>query len=256
MELIQGKMLQYLKYEHDFVNLSYFSKEHLKENMAFRSTCKEEAEKKRQTKANATLSKQSADEIINIKACISAFWKGYMYGQDIPLSVEYGATMEKENNILSKMYSVMQHQTGYDAWLFQSGHWDLRDISVDLYMDHLELFFKLLAAFRDRHPDVVMVWSGVPPYSYQRARGAPGSQDSRSADKERCESINLSNHQNFINVAIDFIAELDQWYRVVSSTVSFTVSVTVSSFQSISTSVFVYPQYLYTVLHNLCDVMW
>ena len=134
VELIQGKMLQYLKYEHDFVNLSYFSKEHLKENMAFRSTCKEEAEKKRQTKANATLSKQSADEIINIKACISAFWKGYIYGQDIPLSVEYGATMEKENNILSKMYSVMQHQTGYDAWLFQSGHWDLRDISVDLYV--------------------------------------------------------------------------------------------------------------------------
>ena len=77
-------------------------------------------------------------------------------------------------------YDDVQQYKGYNVWLFQSGHWDLRDIHVDLYMDNLELAFKRLAAFRDRNPEVLVVWSGVPPYAYQR-----GKLGDKAEDKER-----------------------------------------------------------------------
>lgn len=55
-----------------------------------------------------------------------------------------------------------------DVIMFQSGQWDLRDLDVDQYNSNLNELFIAIAAFRDRHPGIKVVWSGVPPYSHQR----------------------------------------------------------------------------------------
>ena len=56
------------------------------------------------------------------------------------------------------------------CWLVcvcHTGHWDLRDQTVDMYKYGLDIFFERLVAFRERHPGVQVMWSGVPPYSHQ-----------------------------------------------------------------------------------------
>jgi hypothetical protein len=70
-------------------------------------------------------------------------------------------------------YDELQRELNYSTWLFQSGHWDLRDADVGTYMWHAEELFAAFSAFEARFRNSAtplrLVWLGVPAYAHKRS---------------------------------------------------------------------------------------
>lgn len=90
-------------------------------------------------------------------------FKGYTQGKVPPVFVP--GDMIK--GLQSGLYYKLQQQNQFDAWIFTSGHWDLRDTSVDEYISHLEELFEMWSEFQ-RTTGVWLVWNGIPAYSFNR----------------------------------------------------------------------------------------
>jgi hypothetical protein len=65
-------------------------------------------------------------------------------------------------------YDNLQIQKLYDIWVFESGHADLRDVTLEVYMSRVDELFYEFAQFRARHDNITLIWAGVPAYSYNR----------------------------------------------------------------------------------------
>ena len=69
-------------------------------------------------------------------------------------------------------YDQLQKKENISLWAFQSGHWDLRDVSLETYLEHVAKLFKAFDAFRKRSraraTPVSLLWLGVPAYSFNR----------------------------------------------------------------------------------------
>ncbi|KAJ8048263.1 hypothetical protein HOLleu_00509 [Holothuria leucospilota] len=90
-------------------------------------------------------------------------FKGYSQGK-VP-SVFVPGNMIK--GLQSGLYYKLQQDNKFDAWIFSSGHWDLRDTSLDIYMSHLEELIEMWSEFQ-RTTGVWLVWNGMPAYSFNR----------------------------------------------------------------------------------------
>lgn len=70
-------------------------------------------------------------------------------------------------NLNNGVYDNLQRRHAYHVWAFQSGHWDLRDQTIERYCRNVKNLMRAMDSFRMRHPGMKLVWSGVPPYSYK-----------------------------------------------------------------------------------------
>ncbi|KAJ8048261.1 hypothetical protein HOLleu_00506 [Holothuria leucospilota] len=135
-------------------------------------------------------------------------FKGYMQGKVPPVFVP--GNMIK--GLQSGLYLKLQQKNKFDAWIFSSGHWDLRDTSVDKYMSHLEELFQKWSEFQ-RNTSVWLVWNGVPAYSFNRHMW--GGLEKRTnikiglADhetKDLCERYNIT-YVPFFDISFPFYAK-------------------------------------------------
>lgn len=90
-------------------------------------------------------------------------FKAYVTGK-LPAVFVPGKMLE---NLKTGEYKKLQAKENYDGWIFSSGHWDLRDVSLEEYMKHLEELFQKWDDFR-RDTKVNLFWNGIPSYSYKR----------------------------------------------------------------------------------------
>lgn len=71
-------------------------------------------------------------------------------------------------------YEELQREKKYNIWMFESGHWDLRDVSLEVYLEHvvelLDEFVKLREKFKDTDAALKLIWIGYPAYSFKRHR--------------------------------------------------------------------------------------
>ena len=63
-------------------------------------------------------------------------------------------------------YSNIALEGNYKIWVFNSGHYDLRDANVDAYLTHLDELFPLLAQFQQQF-NLSIIWNGNAPFSYR-----------------------------------------------------------------------------------------
>ncbi|KAJ8021261.1 hypothetical protein HOLleu_38408 [Holothuria leucospilota] len=63
-------------------------------------------------------------------------------------------------------YKDLQEQYHFDTWVISSGHWDLRDDTVESYITHLEELLKEWTQFQSQY-FVQVIWNGVPSFSYK-----------------------------------------------------------------------------------------
>lgn len=95
---------------------------------------------------------------------------------------EYVKGNVKNEFVLGKMltrlrngeYEELQREKKYNIWMFESGHWDLRDVSLEVYLEHvielLDEFVKFREKFKDTDAALKLVWIGYPAYSFKRHR--------------------------------------------------------------------------------------
>ncbi|XP_071853358.1 uncharacterized protein [Apostichopus japonicus] len=69
------------------------------------------------------------------------------------------------NGLESGRYDTIQERDRYDTWVINTGHWDLRDVSLLEYIKNIELLFPKFDRFRKKF-DLKLLWNGTPPYSY------------------------------------------------------------------------------------------
>ena len=55
------------------------------------------------------------------------------------------------SGLSSHSYDKLQIQNKYSTWLFESGSWDLRDITIDEYKLHVDELFEAFVLFRETH---------------------------------------------------------------------------------------------------------
>ncbi len=65
-------------------------------------------------------------------------------------------------------YADLVETYGYDhTWVFNSGHWDLRDVNVETYISYIKELFPLLQSFSEKYK-LRIVWNAMPPFSYKQ----------------------------------------------------------------------------------------
>ncbi|KAJ8021262.1 hypothetical protein HOLleu_38409 [Holothuria leucospilota] len=81
----------------------------------------------------------------------------------IPASFSPGPMLTQ---LCKGFYKDLQEKHHFDTWVVSSGHWDLRDDTVESYITHLEELLKEWTQFQSQH-FVQVIWNGVPSFSYK-----------------------------------------------------------------------------------------
>jgi hypothetical protein len=70
----------------------------------------------------------------------------------------------------STFYEWLVEKHGYrNTWVFNSGHWDLRDTDVNSYLDTIKELFPLIQVFGRKY-QLRIVWNAMPTFSFKQRR--------------------------------------------------------------------------------------
>jgi len=71
-------------------------------------------------------------------------------------------------NLENGYYLDLVHTNHSKTFIIQSGHWDLRDVTLETYITNIDKLFNLWVKFR-MLTGIHLIWFGVPAYSFRRS---------------------------------------------------------------------------------------